>query len=204
MSLFPSPCFFCSRSSEGGICPSCLALLRAARQAREKDLLFCSGARTLYPYECETVRRLVLCIKRFGTRFAVRFFADSMARELEAIGRAFSCITYVPRRKSQLRLDGVDQARLLAAELSRLSGIPMLRLLSRRGHARRQHDLAREERVANVRGKFRVCRAVPRGSVLLIDDIITTGATAEEVARVLLEAGVGSVFVFAPVRGGTR
>ena len=92
----------------------------------------------------------------------------------------FDCITWAP-----------VSARTVAKEL----GLPVKRLLKKRRNTRAQSTLTKEQRRANVLGAY-VCvnkDAVCGKRVLLIDDVFTTGATAQECAKVLLTAGAKSV-----------
>ena len=101
----------------------------------------------------------------------------------------------VPLHISRLRERGYDQAALLARSASRRFGLPYADLLLRTRPTRAQVGLDRTRREANVRGAFRARRAVPGARVCLVDDVLTTGATAAEAARALLAAGAASVEV---------
>ena len=91
---------------------------------------------------------------------------------------------------------GYNQAELLAEELSKLSGIPLRRdVLFRPKKTAAQKALGPEARVRNLSGAFSVKGPV-KGlrTVILVDDIFTTGATLEACARVLLAAGIQTVY----------
>jgi ComF family protein len=107
---------------------------------------------------------------------------------------------------------GYNQSWELCRELSKSTGIPAVRVLRRRWHTGTQARLARSERLENLRGVFSLRRVLPlpgrwrpevRGkSVLLVDDVLTTGATAHECAKVLRrEAGAARVVVITAARG---
>lgn len=113
-------------------------------------------------------------------------------------------IAPVPLSAGRLAERGYDQAWELARRLARRLHRPaQAGLLARRTGASRQSELGRAQRLANLRGVFQVpaMHAAPlRGRrVALVDDVMTTGATAHEAARTLLEAGAASVelWVFA-------
>jgi ComF family protein len=107
---------------------------------------------------------------------------------------------FVPVPLSDLRLAerGYDQAWALARRLGHALGVPAeARLLQRRFDARHQVQLSRRERLANLRGAFAVPSAklarVQGRHLALVDDVMTTGATAQEAARTLLQAGAARV-----------
>jgi ComF family protein len=93
---------------------------------------------------------------------------------------------------------GFNQAELLARSISSSLGIPFAKgALCRRGFARSQRRLSGRERFRNVKGVFRArnVRRLKGKSVLVVDDVLTTGATANECANALKGAGARRVFV---------
>jgi len=114
---------------------------------------------------------------------------------------AGAAIVAVPLGRRRRLSRGYDQAALLARALSRASGLPLLSLgLERVRETRPQVGGSRAERLANVRGAFRAGPAVRGRDLVLVDDVVTTGATAEAAARALLDAGARSVSVVALAR----
>jgi len=119
----------------------------------------------------------------------------------DLIGNA-QILVPVPLSRRRLLFRRFNQAQILAAEVSRLSGLAVAPLtLERARNTRSQVGLTRLERKANVAGAFRV---TPRGeaiiagkSVLLIDDVITTGATVSAAAKALKAKGAARVDVLA-------
>lgn len=107
----------------------------------------------------------------------------------------------VPLHRSRLRSRGYNQAIELTRVLSGRLGIPMRSdVLARPRRTQAQTDLDAVTRARNVRGAFVVRRAPRQRHVALVDDVMTTGATLGECARVLLEAGVDRVDVWALAR----
>jgi len=106
-------------------------------------------------------------------------------------------ITFVTRRKSAERENGYDQGKLYTDELSRLTGIKNLTLLKRKIFriSKEQKGLSKSEREENVKGAFYVSGDVKGKRILLFDDVVTTGASTGECARVLLESGAKRVYV---------
>jgi predicted amidophosphoribosyltransferase len=118
-------------------------------------------------------------------------------------GGPFDAIVPVPSRRRVL-FDS-SPAEEIARRISDLTGAPVRRALVVRKKLRKQTSLSRTERAINVRGAF---GARPRlssklRSVLVVDDVWTTGATAGECAAALRQAGVGRVSAFALARGGS-
>jgi ComF family protein len=107
-----------------------------------------------------------------------------------------------PRKQRERRY---NQSAELARALSRLAGIPWSELLRRVRYTSSQAGLQREDRLKNLRGAFavppRAVRSLAGRHVLLIDDVLTTGATAHECALTLKEHGAAAVAVLTAARG---
>jgi ComF family protein len=104
----------------------------------------------------------------------------------------------VPLHRDRLRERGFNQALLLAKELSRRTGIPCRkRILQKKNPTLPQVSLSGAEREKQVRGSFHLVgeEAVDGKTVLLVDDVYTTGATANECSKVLLNGGAARVDV---------
>lgn len=108
--------------------------------------------------------------------------------------RSFDCVVPVPMHPRKERERGFNQAELLAHELAKRTPYPLRRDLLRKTELRRpQSSLAKAERAANVRGAFTASEGSKGASVLLIDDICTTGETLNACAAALLKKGAERV-----------
>jgi ComF family protein len=110
-------------------------------------------------------------------------------------GRKFDLIIPVPLHSARLRERGFNQAHFLARILSEEIDAPLSAALQRVRYTRTQTAFDRTERMENLRDAFRLRKKVSVRDlqVLLVDDILTTGSTLNECARVLREAGARSV-----------
>ncbi|MDD5629346.1 MAG: ComF family protein [Elusimicrobia bacterium] len=149
---------------------------------------------------------LVRAFKYRGRREAARAAGRWMACLLPGFPElsGHDALVPVPLHPRRLRERGYNQARLLAEELGRLSGLPVLDLLERARPTRPQWDLGRQSRRANLAGAFQASPRARGSSVLLIDDVCTSGASLEECARALLRAGASRVAAYVLARQTLR
>jgi ComF family protein len=145
-------------------------------------------------------RATLLAFKHGDREHLARIMAPHMARAAGPLlaEQADSVIVPVPLHRWRLWRRGFNQAALLAQALAKASGTALaIDALERAKATPMSMGLGRKARVANVRGAFRVRhRDQVRGKrIILVDDVLTTGATAEACARVLRRAGAREVHV---------
>jgi competence protein ComFC len=116
--------------------------------------------------------------------------------------RNFDCIVPVPLHPARLRERGFNQAELLAKILRQRINLTLSRALERIRYTTTQTAFDRIDRMENLRGAFRLRKRIDMQGlrVLLVDDILTTGSTLSECARVLREAGAHSVYAVTAAR----
>jgi ComF family protein len=148
---------------------------------------------TIAPWRYEfPVDRLVLALK-FGRRLALaELFGAALAEH--TAGRRVDALVPMPLGRARLAERGFNQALEIARHLARLAGIPLAPQLAHRVRdTAPQTDLPHDARAANVRGAF-ACEGDAAGRTLaVIDDVMTTGASLEELARTLKRAGAAHV-----------
>lgn len=125
-------------------------------------------------------------------------YGRELAKKLRNASFSYDVITWVPVSFLRRWERGYDQVELIAKQASQELDADAVETLHKHRHNRRQARIrGREARIANVRGVYRAVEPERfRGKrVLLIDDIVTTGATVSEAARILKEAGAKAVYV---------
>lgn len=109
-----------------------------------------------------------------------------------------SVLVPIPLHKSRGRKRGYNQAQILAKGLGKRLNIKILDCLDRAKNTKTQVGLKKEEREENIKGAFRIkpnfAKATRGKQVFLVDDVVTSGATLKEAAKVLKKSGVGKVY----------
>jgi competence protein ComFC len=160
-------------------------------------------SRSAFLYE-GAVRRALMRLKFSGVRSVADAMVPAMAEAL-LISRPPDArsgpwvLTWVPLGRRRRRSRGYDQAEALARGVARLTGAIVRRLLVREVETAPQALRTRGDRRRALRGAFRAVGALPP-RVVVVDDVLTTGATAVECARVLLRGGAREVAVLTAAR----
>jgi ComF family protein len=142
-------------------------------------------------------RAAIHALKYRGERRLVEPLAVAMADRWRRAAAGGGLLTWVPVHPSRRRERGFDQAELLARAMAPLVGLPVVACLERRRHTTAQHSLGQLERAGNLAGVFAVPEVVRDHVtdrwVVVVDDVLTTGATLSGCANALLEAGAAAV-----------
>jgi ComF family protein len=214
--IVPHDCLGCG--AEGRLlCTACIGRLRPAppccyrcRQPAAACLT-CADCRDLSPLrrvQAVTTyqglaKNLIWKLKFGHAQQAAREIAPLMSRLITRQRRDKLLIVPIPTATSRIRQRGYDQARLLARELARQTGQPYADALARQNQAH-QVGASRGQRLEQLAAAFRVAKPhlIRDACVILIDDVVTTGATLEAAAKVLQAAGVRQIdaLVFAQPR----
>lgn len=223
--VYPPHCLVCSNHSTAdpsgpGVCPPCRAAIVSNRPpfcrkcsrylGAHIEQTYCKECRNAKPsfdfawsaclYE-DPLKELIHRFK-YGQKTQLRrLFAEAMISFIKEYGldtEQFDMIVPVPLSSTRSRERGYNQAQLLAQELAREFSIPLVQNYLRRvRHTHPQSFLDEKQRWTNIKGAFtiRKLKNLRRKNILLVDDLLTTGATASEAARVLKDAGAGTVGV---------
>ncbi len=223
--LLPPVCMLCGSAGERSadhlrdLCPSCQdALPWAGSQCARCALPLSATALEALCGRCQTqplaferclapfvyrapLDHLLLGLKFSGRLSQARLLGELMAQWLATVVDVPpDHIIPVPLHATRLRERGFNQAVELARPIARQFGLPLKLDAVRRLRATPpQSDLSRKARLKNIKGAFAVSRSL-QGKVVIIDDVMTTGSSAHELAQTLLAAGAEQVEVWVCAR----
>ena len=196
--LFPPTCILCGTLLEKGqtdLCPTCRTDGPECPVSRVK-FPFLDSWVAVWHYE-GLVRKSIHRFKFYGRRHYAKGYGRMLAMKLsQQHPDGFDLLTWVPTSPLRKLFRGYDQVELLAKAVGSELGVKPEPLLKKIRHNRPQSGIRGEaQRRANVLGAYRVMdpARVQNKRIVLLDDVITTGATAGECARVLLTAGAEEV-----------
>lgn len=209
--LFPPKCVLCGgllERNETDFCRQCRIDSPRCGHDRRK-FPFIDDWTSLWYYE-GAPRKSILRFKFYGARHYAPAYGRALALALEErFPEGFDILTWVPISRARKLRRGYDQVQLLAGAVGRELGLrPRKTLYKKRNNPPQSGIKGRAERRANVLGVYRAVEpeAFAGKRILLLDDVVTTGATAGECARVLLTAGAKQVILgsLAAVRGDSQ
>ena len=196
--LFPPKCILCGKlleRNEQDLCRDCWVDSPEYPDRKEK-FQFLDSFTAVWYYE-GNVRKSLLRYKFYNSRSFASGYGRFLAMKLlQTHPEGFDCLTLIPVSRLRKLRRGYDQVELLADAVGRELGMTPVPLLKKVRHNRPQSGLSdASKRRANVLGAYReIHREEISGKrILLLDDILTTGATAGEAARVLLTAGAKEI-----------
>jgi ComF family protein len=219
--IFPPVCVACGRPPcEGGhLCCDCgadLDLLRAAPacprcgsssgphisaegfcgRCRTSNFSFDATARVA-PY-VDPMGQMLRQYKYHRSEYLDRFLADLMVRTMEPTmwHKDIEAVVPVPSHWMRRITEGFHPVMALATQIGRLLNVPCLSVMRRVRFERHQIGLSLVERIRNVQGAFALRSGVDvaNACICVVDDVMTSGATLNEVAKVLKDAGARSVY----------
>jgi len=195
--LFPPRCVACGASG-AWLCAACIARVELlapnpAPVAHQLTLPPLAGVRAAARYR-EPLRRAIHRYKYEGLYALAPTLGQMLVNNWMTAPWPVDAIVPVPLHRARLKERGYNQSALLARELGRATGIPVVEgVLLRSVRTRPQVELAARERAANVRGAFS-CAGTLYEAVLLVDDVLTTGATLCACAQALRDGGAREVY----------
>lgn len=219
--FFPRHCPICDtvlKQGCGYICPECRKIPRIVKAPRcvscgkhlEQEETVrcrdCSGLQKYYDkgfalYEYASVHDSVFRFKNGGRAEYASFYGEEIRRYLLSSVRELKAdaLVPIPLHRSKLLKRGYNQATLLAKEISMGTGVPIREdLLERVKKTDAQKKMNHADRQNNMKKAFHMVQNdVKLNTVILVDDIYTTGSTIDEAAKTLLNSGVKKVYFVA-------
>ena len=195
--IVPPLCIKCSKPIDYAsdcLCPDC--------NVYEKSF---EAAKSPFSYE-GIIKECIYNFKYYNKPYFYKFFGNLLLRYMNEINYTnFDFLTSVPLHKSKMRTRGYNQSQLLAKYMSDKLSIPYADVLKRTVKTTKQSQQSKDERKKNLKGAFAVKyththTTIKNRSVLLVDDVYTTGSTADECSNTLLNFGVSKVYVITIAR----
>lgn len=202
--LAPRSCVFCGEPSEGSeqsICTGCFTDLpwNEAPISPGPDIFDVSIAMLHYTFPIDVAIKAL----KFRRKLS---YAPAFAEILRVAEPLFppdiDAVLPVPLHWRRKAMRGFNQATELARPVAQSLGVPLVRNIRRKRATPFQSGLDAVERARNLRSAFVITRLESRTHVLIIDDVVTTGATVRALAKRLLSSGVAKVSVLAVARAG--
>jgi len=211
-------CIFCGNEikefNEYDSCEKCLKSLpfivkdfcpRCGTQMPEDSVGVCNNckthnfyfdyARSVFVYE-DLVKRAIHKLKISSAKYIAEPLANTMFYYFKSLNWNIDFITYVPMHKSRLKFRGYNQAKELASYLSTKLNKPLIDCFEKIKNTPNQTSLSGKERQENLKDAFKlIYKDVKDKNILIIDDIFTTGATSNEVSKLLRNKDANKIYV---------
>lgn len=181
-------CMVCDEEGFIGICPSCKSRINKAKN---------EGSILSYGFYGGILKSLILKFKyesNYNVGYLLANFLIEIIKESEI---DIDIICYIPMIRKDERKRGFNQCKLIANEIGYNLNIPVSNCIKKVKHTKEQKKLTKEERIKNLIGAFEVTsnEDIKNKRVLLIDDVMTTGATIGECTKILKKSGVKEIIV---------
>jgi len=196
--IVPPCCSKCSKpidfNSSTGLCPDCSASENHFEMSKSP-----------FAYE-GIIKKGIYSFKYYNKPYFYKFFGNCILQYMEDANYVnFDYILSVPLHVTKMRKRGYNQSELLAKHISKKLSIQYVDALKRTKKTLKQSEQTKEERRKNLKNAFAIkspenVKCIKNSSVLLVDDVYTTGSTADECSVALLNYGVSKVFVITIAR----
>lgn len=197
--LYPPRCAFCQELLAGGwrgCCKSCLDELPFVPSQMQSQS-FPHIDKCVSPLYYKDIVRDSLHRYKFQSKTAyAEIYSCFMAKSIDENAVSCDIITWVPLSRKRKRCRGYDQAELLARDIAKIKALPCRRLLKKLRDTKPQSSTGgKEKRKANIKGAYAPVdpQYIKDKRILLVDDIVTTGSTLSEAAKMLRAAGAAAV-----------
>lgn len=169
-----------------GLCPLCFSKL-----VRVKN----KGKIISYGYYSGVLKEIILEFKYEKNFLAGEVIADFIIELIKENNINGDYILYVPGNKKSIKQRGFDQCNFIANKVSFKLDIPLLKDIKKKNNVKEQKRLSKEDRIINIKDAFYIKgkNNIEGKEIILIDDVITTGATLLEVEKILIEGKASKI-----------
>ncbi|MBS6005412.1 MAG: ComF family protein [Clostridium baratii] len=182
--IFPAPykCIVCNETEEEGLCKECRRTITECTESEH------------FGYYKGALKELIFLFKFNKDFLAGEILVDLIKDKLNGIEKDY-IITYIPISKKSMRKRGFNQCEYIAKKLSKIHGLKCINTLKKIKETKCQKQLTKKERLENIKNSFGVIdkKLIENNRFILIDDVLTTGATIKEGIRVLKENGAKEI-----------
>lgn len=202
--IIPGTCVFCGTTSaadETHICTGCYADLPWNQPATcpRSGIFERSIAMLQYTFPVDAA---IKALKFNRKLYYAPAFAQVLCAARELLPAGIDGVLPVPLHWRRKTLRGFNQANELARPVARMLKVPLVGSVYRKHATPFQSGLGAAERARNLRHAFFVRRPLPHEHILIIDDVVTTGATTQQLAKTLISNGVRKVSVLVVAGAG--
>ena len=180
-------CQHCGRElkSNGEFCTSC-----------KEYMISVDKARSVYSYK-PPIDKMIKDLKYFGKKYLVEILSKDLANVYFKNYFNADFIVYIPMLEKAEKERGFNQSKLIAEALSEKIKVPIKEVIKKVKPTVRQSKLSRKERLKNLKGTFRLYnkKLIKDKAILIVDDVLTTGATSEVIGELLKKYGAKAVYL---------
>lgn len=187
-------CYLCGKEGElkYNLCPDCMEFLDEFRELKNLHLNYLDEVFVAFEYK-GVVKDMIISFKFKDDLYLKKGFGEILSEIILKNNLQEGVLAFVPMERGEYNKRGYNQCEILAKEVSKSTGMEVTKLLKKIKKTKRQVGLGYEERQENLRGAYEFKGDLTGRDVVLIDDILTTGATGDECAKTLKEKGASKV-----------
>lgn len=165
------------------------------------------GCRACFAYSGK-IRSAIYKFKYKHQSFLAESFARFMTKLYATTDWNIDLVTYVPLHPKREKTRGYNQSKLLAIEFCKITKLPLFDTTERVVDTPSQTSKTRDERIKNVKDAFKIKKNIESNiidkNILVIDDVYTTGSTANEISKLLLKYGAKNIYILTLAHGENK
>lgn len=198
--IFPPVCGFCGKVNTKYICQDCLKIVNLIDKSKVDNYYNKFFTKHLYIFKYEEIIREKMIDYKFNNKaYLYRTFAEAVLMNKENLEfiKQYDLLAPIPIHKKRKRQRGYNQSELIARVIAdEVSSIKLqTNILKKDKNIAPQSTLSKKERENNIKDVYRIINSkkIKNKNILLLDDIFTTGSTANECSKALIESGCREV-----------